>query len=195
MARQAKARGVRVTCDVTPHHLALTDEAVKGYKTDAKMNPPLRGAEDCEGLWQGLQDGTVDAIATDHAPHSVLEKEVEFTQAAFGVVGLETAFGVCHNELCIEKGWPLASLIEKLTVGPARCLGLKGGSLSVGQEADVVLLNPEEEWKVEREKFFSRGKNTPFQGRKLKGRVVATYVGGIEVFREGRITAPERVFG
>ena len=178
---EAKARGVRVTAEVTPHHLALTDEAVRGYDTNAKMSPPLRGAGDREALRGALADGTIDAVATDHAPHAASDKDVEFDHAAFGVVGLETALPIVL-ELVEAGALSLAKAVERLTSGPARCLGLKGGSLAVGEAADVALFDPAEAWTVEPERFFSRGRNTPFAGREMKGKVAATIVGGRVVY-------------
>lgn len=194
LVRRGKKAGVRVSCDVTPHHLCLTDEAVRGYDTSAKMKPPLRSQEDQDALWKGIEDGAVEAIATDHAPHSALEKEVEFSRAAFGIVGLETAFAVCHQAFCVDRKQPLDHLIRLFTAGPAKILGRPKGSLSVGSDADLVFLNPKEEWTIDKNKFFSLGRNSPFHGWKVKGRVVRTFVNGIEVYREGKITAPSRLF-
>ncbi len=177
--RDAKARGVRVTAEVTPHHLALADEDVarSGYDTDFKMNPPLRGEVDVRALREGLADGTLDAIATDHAPHSAVEKAVEFDQALNGVVGLETAFGVCLD-LCRRGGLPEQRLIEALTAAPARIFGLPGGGLEKGAPADVAILDPGLEWSVEPERFLSKSRNSPFKGRRLVGRCTHAFVGG-----------------
>jgi dihydroorotase len=148
--REAKARGVKVTAEVTPHHLALTDEAVWGFSTNTKMNPPLRSAEDQAALREALADGTIDAIATDHAPHALAEKEQEYDAAPFGVTGLETGLGVVLTELYHGKVLTLPQIVERMSVAPARILGLKGrGSLAPGTEADVTLFDPEREWAVE----------------------------------------------
>jgi dihydroorotase len=179
--RSAKKRGIPVTCEVTPHHFTLTEEAVRGYDTNAKMNPPLRTPEDLEALWQGLADGTIDAIATDHAPHHRDEKNVEFNLALNGIVGLETALGLSLR--LVEKGiLTLAQVLEKLSTGPARVLSLPGGSLGVGAPADIVIFDPEEKWRVEPERFRSRSRNTPFADWELKGVVYRTLVGGKTVY-------------
>jgi dihydroorotase len=179
--RSAKKRGIPVTCEVTPHHFTLTEEAVRGYDTNAKMNPPLRTPEDLEALWQGLADGTIDAIATDHAPHHRDEKNVEFNLALNGIVGLETALGLSLR--LVEKGiLTLAQVLEKLSAGPARVLSLPGGSLGVGAMADIVIFDPEEKWRVEPERFRSRSRNTPFADWELKGVVYRTLVGGKTVY-------------
>ncbi len=191
LVRRAKAGGLRVTCEVTPHHLALTHEAVMSapgsitlaYDTDAKMYPPLRSQADVDACVEGLRDGTIDAIATDHAPHALHEKECEFDVAAFGIVGLETAFGLTLTSLVPGRGLSLARLIEALTSGPVRALGLERavpglGSLGAGAPGDVVLFDPEAEWTVEPADFASKGRNTPLRGMKLRGRVVTTIYGG-----------------
>ncbi|MGQ9511888.1 dihydroorotase [Thermodesulfitimonas sp.] len=177
LIREAKARGVKVTAEVTPHHFTLTDEAVKGYNTNAKVNPPLRTAADVAALKEGLADGTIDVIATDHAPHAREEKEVEFDAAPFGMVGLETAVGLAMA-LVREGVLTLPQLAAKLTINPARLLGLAGGSLREGAPADVTLIDPELEETVEPESFASKGKNTPFAGWRLKGLPVGVVVGG-----------------
>lgn len=177
--REAKARGVKVTAEVTPHHLALTDEAVRGFSTNTKMNPPLRSAEDQAALREALADGTIDAIATDHAPHALAEKEQEFDAAPFGVTGLETCLGVVLTELYHGKLLTLTQIVERMSVAPARILGLKGrGSLAPGTEADVTLFDPEREWVAEAKGMASKSKNSPFLGWKLKGAPVMTIVGG-----------------
>ena len=177
--REAKARGVKVTVEVTPHHLALTDDAVRGFSTNTKMNPPLRSAEDQAALREALADGTIDAIATDHAPHALAEKEQEYDAAPFGVTGLETCLGVVLTELYHGKVLSLPQIVERMSVAPARILGLKGrGSLAPGTEADVTLFDPEREWVVEAKGMASKSKNSPFLGWKLKGAPVMTIVGG-----------------
>ncbi len=185
--REAKGRGLAVTAEATPHHLALTDEdlAASGYSTDFKMNPPLRSAEDVQAVREGLADGTIDAIATDHAPHSAVEKDLEFDAALNGIVGLETAFSVCLD--LVRRG-VLAErrLVEALTAGPARAFGLAAGTLGKGAAADVAILDPAAEWRVEPDALHSRSKNTPWKGQRLSGRCVYTIVGGRIVHGEGR---------
>ncbi len=177
IVRQAKARGVKVTCEATPHHFTLTDEAVRGYNTNAKMNPPLRSAEDVAAVRAGLADGTIDAIATDHAPHHIDEKNVEFNIAMNGIVGLETALPLALR-LVAEGVLPLADLVDRLTAGPARAIGIPRGSLNEGAAADVTIIDPELEWTVEPQTLQSKSKNTPFGGWKMKGAALYTIVGG-----------------
>jgi len=182
IVRQAKRRGVHVTAEATPHHFTLTDEAVRGYNTNAKMNPPLRGAEDVAAVRAGLADGTIDAIATDHAPHHFDEKNVEFNIALNGIVGLETALPLSLR--LVEEGvLPLDELVARLTIGPSRALGIPRGTLEVGGAADVTVIDPELKWTVEAAKLLSKSKNTPFDGWKMKGAAVCTIVGGKVVFR------------
>ncbi len=183
MVRQAKQRGVRVTCEVTPHHFSLTDEAVVGFDTNTKMNPPLRSEADRLALIEGIKDGTIDAIATDHAPHHIDEKMLEYDRAPFGIIGLETALGLALTKLHFENNVPIARIVEMLTAGPARAFSLSGGTLAKGAAADVVIFDPEKEWTVDPARFRSRSRNTPFIGWSLKGAVVATFVNGREVFR------------
>jgi dihydroorotase len=182
LIRQAKAAGVRVTAEVTPHHLALTDEVIRAYDTHTKMAPPLRSALDREALIAGLADGTLDCIATDHAPHAVHEKDVEYTAAAFGVIGLETAASIALELVRQERLAPLDA-IARLSSGPARVLGLRGGSLEVGAPADLVLIDPERVWKVEARAIASRSQNSAFLGRELRGRALRTWVEGRAVYR------------
>jgi dihydroorotase len=197
LIRSAKERGAPVTAEVTPHHLTLTHHAVafspdEGetlcYDTHAKVNPPLRTRDDVAACVEGLREGVIDAIATDHAPHAGYEKAREFDQADFGISGLETAFGLCMT-LVESRAIELATLIERLTAGPVRALGLDRhvvglGSIAEGAPGDVVLLDPDAEWTVEPERFVSKGKNTPLAGRSLQGRVVATVAGGRMVWSE-----------
>ncbi len=183
LVRQAKARGVRVTCEVAPHHFTLTDEAVRGYNTNAKMNPPLRSEEDRQALLKGLADGTVDAIATDHAPHHLDEKNVEFNLAMNGIVGLETALPLTLK-LVADGVIDLNRAVALLTSGPARVLGLEGGSLKVGSVADVTVIDSGLSWKVDAQKLRSKSKNTPFDGWDLKGAAVCTIVGGKIAYRK-----------
>jgi dihydroorotase len=182
MVRRAKRSGLAVTCEVTPHHLALTDAAVVGFDTNTKMNPPLRSEKDRASLIEAILDGTVDAIATDHAPHHSDEKMLEYDRAPNGVVGLETAFGVVMT-LAKQNGISLSRVIELLTIGPARAFGLAGGSLADGWPADITVFDPEAEWTVEPQRFKSKSRNTPFIGWKLSGVVAATFVGGRKVFQ------------
>ncbi len=177
--RDAKARGLPVTAEVTPHHLTLRDEdvAASDYDPDFKMNPPLRSAEDVEAVRQGLVDGTLDAIATDHAPHSPEEKKLEFDAALNGILGLETAFPVCL-ELVRQGKLPERRLVEALTVSAARCFGLPGGTLSPGAPADVAVLDPALAWVVDPMRGASKSRNTPWKGRTLTGRCTHAFVGG-----------------
>jgi dihydroorotase len=184
LIRQAKERGVRVTAEVTPHHIALTDEALEGYDTNFKMNPPLRTADDIVALVGGLQDGTIDCIASDHAPHADYEKLVEFDRAPFGVVGLETLLGVVLTRLVHQAGWPLSRALALVTCNPARILGLDRGTLRPGAQADVVILDPEAEWRVDASSFASKSRNTPFGGWTLRGRAMVTIVGGRIVWND-----------
>lgn len=179
LIRDAKARGVRVTAEAAPHHLALTDEAVaeSGYDPRTKMAPPLRSESDRRALVEGLADGTIDCVATDHAPHATVDKEVEFEAAANGVVGLETALPVLL-ELWRSGAVTLPRLVDALTAAPARAFGLPGGSLAPGAPADVVVVDPESEWDCDPALFFSKGRNCPWLGRRFKGRATLTLVGG-----------------
>lgn len=181
--RRGKRAKARVTCEVTPHHFTLTDEDVGDYDTNYKMNPPLRSASDLEAILVALADGTVDAIATDHAPHAAHEKEMEFERAAFGITGLETALALAITKLHREKRMPLARVLELFTAGPARCFDLRGrGSLGRGCYADVTLFDPKKKWTFESAHSLSKSKNTPFDGWRLTGKVVATIVGGKIVY-------------
>lgn len=182
--RRAKVDDVQVTAEVCPHHFALTDNAVRGYNTNAKMNPPLRTPADIEALIAGLQDDTIDAIATDHAPHAAFEKEVEFDAAPFGIVGLETLLPLCLQHLVAPGHLSLSRTIEKLTVAPSRILKLNAGSLQVGSRADVCVFAPEETWTLRAEELASKSKNTPFDGFEMRGRVRTTIVEGRIVFGE-----------
>jgi dihydroorotase len=187
--REAKAEGLAVTAEVTPHHLFLTEEMVEGYGTHAKMVPPLRTKADIDALRAALADGTIDAIATDHAPHHHDEKAVEFDQAANGVVGLETALPLALR-LVAEGVLDLPTLVARMTSGPAAVLGLPAGTLAVGAAADVTLVDPERRWRVEARTFKSKGRNTPFEGWDMTGRAVAVLVGGRLVHDERLAAAP-----
>jgi dihydroorotase len=188
LIRTAKADGVKVTAEVTPHHLMLTEELCLSYDTNAKVNPPLRTQSDIDALIVGLLDGTIDAIATDHAPHSENDKCCEFAMAPFGISGLETAFGSLMK--LVHRGKvPLAVILEKLTAAPVRIIGLDHGvtgNLRVGTPADVVILDPDAEWMVDTAKFASKGKNTPLAGKNLKGKVMVTIVCGNIAYKEGK---------
>jgi dihydroorotase len=186
--RRGKARGVRVSAEATPHHLLLTDQAVKdsGYDTATKMNPPLRSDADRRAVLEGLRDGTIDCIATDHAPHTVDDKNVEYDEAAFGVVGLETAVALCLDRLVGPGLLELGQLVALLSRNPARVLGLPGGTLAPGSPADVTLLDLDRKRRVEPERFASKGRNTPFAGWTLKGWPVTTIVAGRVVWSATR---------
>ncbi len=177
LVRDAKQRGVRVTAETCPHYFMLTEEAVRGYNTMAKMNPPLRTSEDVAEIKKGLKDGTIDVIATDHAPHGADEKAVEFDAAPFGIVGLETAVGLCLT-LVAEGILTMTELIARMSTNPAKTIRHSGGTLSVGAEADITIIDPDQEWTVKASEFRSRSRNTPFEGWKLKGKAVGTIVGG-----------------
>jgi dihydroorotase len=185
LIRWGKERGVNVTAEACPHHLSLTDEAVEGYNTNAKMNPPLRSPGDVEAVQQAVGDGTIDVIATDHAPHHYDEKEREFADAPNGIVGLETAFAVNVTWLVASGIIDLTTLVEKMSCAPARIFRLAGGTLRRGNVADVTVFDPDAEWTVDPSRFRSKGRNTPYAGQKLKGRVHLTVVEGRVIFRQG----------
>jgi len=178
LVRRAKERGARVTAEVTPHHLTLTDRACDGFETNAKMNPPLREAADVAALRAALKEGVIDCIASDHAPHAYDEKETAFDEAPFGVVGLETAFGVAYTELVHGGDVTLPELLARMSTAPAQTFHLPGGTLRPGAAADVVVLDVTAPWTVEAAAFFSKSRNTPFGGRALTGRAVLTVVNG-----------------
>jgi dihydroorotase len=183
LIREAKARGVRVTAETAPHYFILTDEAVRGFDTSTKVYPPLRSAEDLAAIREGLSDGTIDVIASDHAPHARTDKEVEFDYAASGLTGLETSLALCLR-LVSDGVLTLSALIEKMTLRPAAVLGIPKGTLADGADADITVIDPRKEWLVDRALLRSRGKNTPFHGWTLKGKAVLTLVGGIVKFRD-----------
>jgi dihydroorotase len=183
LIRWGKERGIHVTAEACPHHLSLTEDAVEGYNTNAKMNPPLRAAVDVEAIQQAVRDGTIDVIATDHAPHHYDEKEREFADAPNGIVGLETALAVNITWLVAPKIIDLPLLIDKMSCAPARIFGLSGGTLRKGTPADVTILNPDAEWTVEPNRFRSKGRNTPYAGKRLRGRVHCTIVDGRVIHR------------
>jgi dihydroorotase len=180
LIREAKKRGVNVTCEVTPHHFTLTEEAVRGYDVNAKMGPPLRTADDVAAMKEGLADGTIDAIATDHAPHHIDDKNVEFNYAANGLIGLETALPLALR-LVAEKVLTLAEVVNCLTAKPARALNIPRGTLQVGAPADVTLIDPEYPWTVDATTLYSKARNTPFDGWEMLGAAIMT-------LRDGHIT-------
>src|SRR5438105_5125120 len=182
--RRGKRTKARVTCEVTPHHFTLTDEAVGEYDSNFKVNPPLRLASDREAILVALADGTVDAIATDHAPHALHEKQVEFERAPFGITGLETALALAITRLHRQHAIPLSRIVELFTSGPARVFGLRGrGSLARGSFADVTIFDPKKRWRFEASKSLSKSHNTPFDGWQFIGKAVVTIVGGELVYR------------
>ena len=182
--RRGKRSKARVTCEVTPHHFTLTDTDIRDYDANFKMNPPLRSAADREAIVVALGDGTIDAIATDHAPHAVHEKMVEFERAAFGITGLETAFGLAITRLHRQHKIPLTRIVELFTAGPTSVVDLRGrGTLARGSHADVTIFDPKKRWTFEAAKSRSKSRNTPFDGWQLTGKVVATIVSGEIVFR------------
>jgi dihydroorotase len=183
LIRWAKDRGVNVTAEACPHHLSLTDEAVDGYNTNAKMNPPLRAAADVAALQEAVRDGTIDVIATDHAPHHYDEKEREFADAPNGIVGLETALAVVVTTLVAPGLIDLATMVERMSGAPARLFRLPGGTLRAGAPADITVFDPACEWTVEPSRFFSKGRNTPYAGRRLRGRARYTIINGDVVYR------------
>jgi dihydroorotase len=182
LIRQAKKRGVKVTCEATPHHFTLTDEIIRTFDTNAKVNPPLRTKRDVEAIKRGLKGGTIDCIATDHAPHSIEEKEVEFDFAPPGLVGLETALGLVVTELINKRVLSWTEAITKLSMNPSRILNLNGGRMKRNSPADITIIDPKASWVVDPSKFLSKSKNSPFGGRKLQGRVCHTIVDGKVVF-------------
>ncbi len=184
LIKWAKELGIHVTCEVAPHHLALTHNAVESYDTSTKVNPPLRTEEDRQALIEALAQGIIDCVASDHAPHSLKEKDVEYDLAAFGISGVETALGIVLKLVNEGRLTPMRA-IEAMSTSPARVMKLEGGSLKVGQPAHITIIDPEKTWLVEPEKMISKGKNTPFTGWELKGKAVVTMVEGKVVWREG----------
>ena len=186
MVRAAKERGLPVTADVTPHHLVLTDEMLKGYDANCKINPPRRTQADNQALIDGLIDGTIDAIASDHAPHATQEKEQEFELAPFGTIGLQTTLPVILTHIK-SKQLDLARLIAKLTIGPASVLGLGSGALSAGATADVTVIDPKAKQKVESGRFFSKSQNSAWLGSELVGGAKYTILAGRIVYKDGEL--------
>ncbi len=180
--RNAKKRGVKITAETAPHYFTLTEDSVKGYNTNAKMNPPLRSSQDREAILEGLADGTIDVIATDHAPHSYIEKEVEFDQAANGIIGLETSVSL-SLKLVHDGVISLTGLIEKMSINPARILGLDIG-IKTGRPADITIIDPDLSYKIDSGRFKSLSRNTPFDGWDMKGKAILTMVGGKILFEE-----------
>ena len=187
LVREAKMRGVRATTEVTPHHLTLTDECVDPRDSSTKVNPPLRTARDVEAMVAGLLDGTIEMIVTDHSPHAPEEKDREYIYAPSGFPGLETALGVLLTDLVHTGKVPLATLIERMTYGPAHVFKLNAGTLGEGAPADVTVIDPELQWTVDVNKFYTRGRHSPFNGRQLKGKAVLTVVDGKIVMKDGVI--------
>jgi len=184
LIRFAKSQGIQVTAEACPHHFTLTDDAVKTFDTSAKMNPPLRTQEDIDAIKEGLKDGTIDCIVTDHAPHTREDKEVDFDHAPFGIIGLETSVGLTITELVLPKVLSWTDMVDRMSKAPARIVGLENkGEIKVGLDADITIIDPEKEWEVRNEDIVSKSKNTPFIGRKLKGLVETTICGGKVVFQ------------
>jgi len=186
--RRAKDEGLRVTCDVTPHHLTLTDEAVMEFDTCMKVNPPLRPREYVEAMIEGLKDGTIDAIASDHAPHAVHEKETPFNEAPFGMIGLETTLAVTYTKLVKTGAMTLRQLAGKLSAGPAGALGLDAGRIEEGAGADITVFDPEAVWTVDPSKFYSLGRNCPYAGWEVSGKAVMTIAGGRVIAKDGVVS-------
>ena len=191
LVRQAKKQDVKVTAEAAPHHFTLTEEAVRNFDTNTKVNPPLRTFEDVEGIKKGLADGTIDCIATDHAPHTQAEKELEYGLAPFGMIGLETALSLVLTELVSKGVLSLPEAIAKLTINPAKVLGLNQGRIKEGAAADMTVIDLEKEWTVKEDEFLSKSKNSPFIGLQLKGKAVMTIVGGKVVMEDEKISHRE----
>ena len=189
IVRQAKARGVKVTAEVTPQHLTMTDDLVELFDSSTKINPPLREQKDVDAVLAGLLDGTIDCIVTDHSPHAQEEKDREYMYAPSGFPGLETAVGVLLTDLVHTGKLDIAMMIEKMTAAPARIFGINAGSLAEGMPADITVIDPELEWTVDDKKFYTKGSHSPFVGRRLKGKAVMTFVDGRLVKRAGEILA------
>jgi len=185
LIREAKTNDIKISCEVTPNHFTLTEQAVKGYDTNTKVNPPLRSEDDIQAIKNGLADGTIDVIATDHAPHTITEKEYEYDNAPFGIVGFETAVGLAFTELVHNRVLSSSQLIEKFSCNPAKILGFETkGTLKIGADADITIIDENKEWTVDINKFLSKSKNSPYHNRKLKGKAIATIVGGNIVFHD-----------
>lgn len=187
IVRQAKKRGVRVTAEVTPQHLTMTDDCVNLYDSSTKINPPLRTQADCDALLAGLKDGTIDAIVTDHSPHAQEEKDCEYMFAPSGFPGLETALGVMLTDLYHAGKLDLKTIISKMTWEPAKVFKLDAGTLNVGSAADITVIDPDKEWVVDAKNFYTKGSHSPFIGRKFKGKAVMTFVDGKMMMRDGKV--------
>lgn len=187
IVRQAKKRGVRVTAEVTPQHLTMTDDCVNLYDSSTKINPPLRTQADCDALLTGLKDGTIDAIVTDHSPHAQEEKDREYMFAPSGFPGLETALGVMLTDLYHAGKLDLKTIISKMTWEPAKVFKLDAGTLNVGSAADITVIDPDKEWVVDAKNFYTKGSHSPFIGRKFKGKAVMTFVDGKMMMRDGKV--------
>ena len=184
LIREAKKRGVKVTCEVTPHHFTLTEEAVKSFDTNTKVNPPLRTKEDIKAIEKGLKDGTIDAIVSDHAPHLSTEKEFEYENAPFGMIGLQTTLSLVMKQLVEREILTLSEAVEKLTINPAKILNLKKGQIKIGHDADLAIMDPRKQWQFRQEDIKSLSINSPFIGWEFKGKAVCTIVGGRIEFSE-----------
>ena len=187
IVRQAKKRGVRVTCEVTPQHLTMTDECVNLFDTSTKINPPLRAQKDCEALLEGLKDGTIDAIVTDHSPHAQEDKDREYIYAPSGFPGLETSLGIMLTDLYHAGKLDLPTIVSKMTCEPAKVFGMDAGTLAAGKSADITVIDPELCWTVDEKKFYTKGSHSPFIGRELKGKAVLTVVAGKIVMQDGEV--------
>lgn len=185
--RKAKSKGINVTSEVAPHHFILTDDIITSEDSYTKVNPPIRGKEDLDSVIEGILDGTIDIIATDHAPHDDKSKMVDYDKAAFGITGLETAFSLSYTYLVLKNRLPFIKLIDMLTRKPAEIVDIEKGSLEVGKEADITIIDLNEEYIIDSNKFYSKGKNTPFNGYKVKGKPVFTIVGGKIIYERGKI--------
>ncbi|BAL83395.1 putative dihydroorotase [Selenomonas ruminantium subsp. lactilytica TAM6421] len=187
IVRQAKKRGVKVTAEATPQHLTMTEECVNLFDTSTKINPPLRAQKDCDAILEGLKDGTIDAIVTDHSPHAQEEKDREYIYAPSGFPGLETSLGVMLTDLYHEQKLDLPLIVSKMSYEPAQVFGLEAGKLSEGAQADITVIDPELEWTVDEKEFYTKGSHSPFVGRKLKGKAVLTMVKGKVVMQDGKV--------
>lgn len=189
IVRQAKKRGVKVTAEATPQHLTMTDECVNLFDTSTKINPPLRAQKDCDALLEGLKDGTIDAIVTDHSPHAQEDKDREYIYAPSGFPGLETSLGIMLTDLYHAGKLDLPLIVSKMSYEPAKVFKLDAGTLTVGKNADITVIDPELSWTVDDSKFYTRGSHSPFVGRKLKGKAVLTVVDGKIVMQDGEVLA------
>lgn len=185
--RSAKEKGLKLTCEAAPHHFILTDEIISQENTYTKVNPPLRGQEDLEAVIGGIMDGTIDIIATDHAPHDEESKGVSYDRAAFGISGIELAFPLSYQQLVLKRKLPLIKLIEMLTIKPANIIGVDKGTIEVGKCADIAIIDLNEEYAIDSKDFYSKGKNTPFEGYKVQGKICYTIVGGKIIYERGDI--------